>query len=139
MEILTAVICDSAADYSGKLCLLGTFDTIFAHRFPAIHPHCAVALRIVFRPIDEGPHRFRIAFIDSDGHDILPKEGEPRFEVKVAEIPAKSAFVSRNFVINLQGLPLEKPSLYSFDVHMDEQIVARIPLQVFEAPTPPAA
>jgi hypothetical protein len=139
MEILTAVICDSAADYSGKLCLLGTFDTIFAHRFPAIHPHCAVALRIVFRPIDEGTHRFRIAFIDSDGHDILPKEGEPRFEVKVAEIPAKSAFVSRNFVINLQGLPLEKPSLYSFDVHMDEQIVARIPLQVFEAPTPPAA
>src|ERR1700679_427278 len=68
MEILTAVICDSAADYSGKLCLLGTFDTIFAHRFPAIHPHCAVALRIVFRPIDEGTHRFRIAFIDSDGH-----------------------------------------------------------------------
>jgi hypothetical protein len=138
MEILTAVICDSAADYSGKLCLLGTFDTIFAHNFPAVHPHCAVALRIVFRAIDEGTHRFRIAFIDSDGHDVLPKEGEPRFEVQVKEIPEKAAFVSRNFVINLQGLPLEKPSLYSFDVHMDEQIVARIPLQVIDAPLPHA-
>jgi len=139
MEILTAVICDSAADYGGKLCLLGTFDTIFAHRFPAVHPHCALALRIVFRTgADEGTHRFRVAFIDSDGHDVLPSEGEPRFEVKVAEIPDKSAFISRNFVINLQGLPLEKPSLYSFDVHMDDQIIARIPLQVIETPAPGA-
>jgi len=54
----------------------------------------------------------------------------------VTEIPEKAAFISRNFVINLQGLPLEKPSLYSFDVHMDEQIVARIPLQVIGAPAP---
>ncbi len=137
MEILTAVICDSAADYNGKLCILGTFDTIYAHRFPAIHPHCALALRIVFRTADEGDHRFRVAFIDPDGKNVLPQEGEPRFEVKVAEIPEKASFISRNFVINLQGLPLEKPSLYSFDVHMDEQIVASIPLQVIDA-NPPA-
>jgi hypothetical protein len=39
-------------------------------------------------------------------------------------------------VINLQGVPLEKPSLYSFDVHMDDQIVARIPLQVHNAGAP---
>ena len=136
MDILTAVICDSAADYNGKLCVLGTFDTIYAHRFPAIHPHCALALRCVFRSTDLGDHRFRITFIDPDGRNILPKEGEPRFEVKVTEIPEKTAFISRNFVINLQGLPLEKPALYSFDVHMDDQIVARIPLQVHNAATP---
>jgi hypothetical protein len=136
MEILTAVICDSAADYNGKLCVLGTFDTIYAHRFPAVHPHCALALRVVFRTPDEGLRRFRISFIDPDGHNVLPREGEPRFEVNVAEIPEKAAFVSRNFVINLQGLPLEKASLYSFDVHMDEQIVARIPLQVIGANAP---
>jgi hypothetical protein len=136
MDILTAVICDSAADYNGKLCILGTFDTIYAQRFPAVHPHCALALRIVFRPVEEGIHRFRIVFIDPDGHNVLPPDSEPRFEVNISEIPDKAAFVSRNFVISLQGLPLEKPSLYSFDVHMDEQIVARIPLQVISANPP---
>jgi hypothetical protein len=136
MEILTAVICDSAADYSGKLCVLGTFDTIYAHRFPAVHPHCALALRIVFRAMDLGDHRFRVTFIDPDGRTVLQREHEPSFEVKVTEIPEKAAFISRNFVINLQGLPLAKPSLYSFDVHMDDQIVARIPLQVISAAAP---
>ena len=136
MEILTAVICDSAADYNGKLCILGTFDTIYAHRFPAVHPHCSLALRVVFRTADLGDHRFRVAFIDPDGRNVLPKEGEPRFEVKITEIPEKAAFISRNFVINLQGLPLEKPSLFSFIVHMDEQIVASIPLQVIGAAAP---
>ncbi len=136
MEVLTAVICDSAADYNGKLCILGTFDTIYAHRFPAVHPHCAVALRVVFRTADLGDHRFRIAFIDPDGRNVLPKEGEPRFEVKVTEIPEKAAFISRNFVVNIQGLPLEKPSLYSFVVHMDEAVMASIPLQVIGAAAP---
>ncbi len=133
MEILSSVICDSAADYNGKLCVLGTFDTIYAHRFPAVHPHCALALRLVFRTADLGDHRFRVAFIDPDGRNVLPKEGEPRFEIKVHEIPEKAAFISRNFVINIQGLPLEKASLYSFVVHMDEQVVASIPLQVIDA------
>jgi hypothetical protein len=137
MDVLTAVICDSAADYNGKLCVLGTFDTIYAHRFPAVHPHCALAIRVVFRPIDQGQHRFRIGFIDPDGHNVLPREGEPRFEVNVTDIPDKATFISRNFVINLQGLPLEKPALYSFDLYMDEQIVARIPLQVIGT-APPA-
>lgn len=136
MEILTAVICDSAADYNGKLCILGTFDTIYAHRFPAVHPHCALALRLVFRSADLGDHNFRIAFIDPDGRNVLPKEGEPRFEVKITEIPEKAAFISRNFVINIQGLPLEKPSLYSFVVHMDESVVISIPLQVIGAAAP---
>jgi hypothetical protein len=136
MEILTAVICDSAADYNGKLCILGTFDTIYAHRFPAVHPHCALALRLVFRSADLGDHHFRVAFIDPDGRNVLPKEGEPRFEVKITEIPEKAAFISRNFVINIQGLPLEKPSLYSFVVHMDETVVASIPLQVIGAAAP---
>ena len=34
MEVQAAVLCDSAADYRGKLCILGTFDTILASKLP---------------------------------------------------------------------------------------------------------
>ena len=40
MEIQIAALCDSAADYGGKLCVIGTFDTIVAQSFPT-----AVALK----------------------------------------------------------------------------------------------
>ena len=54
MEVLTALIADSASDYQGKLCVLGSFDTICARQYPAVHPHCSIALRLLFRTGDEG-------------------------------------------------------------------------------------
>ena len=36
MEVLTALIADSASDYQGKLCVLGSFDTICARQYPAV-------------------------------------------------------------------------------------------------------
>jgi hypothetical protein len=64
-----ATLCDSAADYNGKLCVLGAFDTIFAKTLPVVHPQCAIALRICFRPEDGPVLRFRISLIDGDGKD----------------------------------------------------------------------
>ena len=119
MEVLTAVLCDSAADYQGKLCILGAFDSIYAQRFPAIHPQCSLALRLLFRDEDKGKHKFIIPLIDPDGKNVLPAGG-PSFEFEVRHIPEETFFFSQNFVVNLQGLRLEKPAQYSFDIRMDE-------------------
>ena len=132
MEILTAVVCDSAADYQGKLCILGTFDTIWARNFPATHAHCAVALRMLFRDTDVGEHAFQVSFVDPDGRNALPN-GPIRLNVRIDRIPDGAFFLSRNFILNLQGLPLKEPAQYSFDVTIDSKIVARIPLQVVTA------
>ena len=64
MEVQVASLCDAAADYNGKLSLLGAFDTILVQNVPAVHPHCSVALRIVFRDTDEGDHVLHLAMID---------------------------------------------------------------------------
>lgn len=131
MEVLTAVLCDSAADYNGKLCILGAFDSIYAQRFPAVHPQCSIALRFLFRDEDKGKHKFNICLIDPDGKNVLPAGG-PKFEFEIRRIPEETFFFSQNFVINLQGLLLQKPAQYSFDIRMNETIVARIPLQVVQ-------
>ncbi|MEW6303387.1 MAG: hypothetical protein AB1705_07955 [Verrucomicrobiota bacterium] len=131
MEVLTAVLCDSAADYNGKLCILGAFDTIWVRRFPAAHPHCAIALRFLFRDTDEGKHKIAINLIDSDGRNMLPGKVPP-IELDLQQIPEETFFLSRNFVVNLQGLPLNKPGQYSIDIVFDDSIVARIPLQLIQ-------
>ncbi|MDZ4816618.1 MAG: hypothetical protein SGI71_10165 [Verrucomicrobiota bacterium] len=136
MEVLTAVLCDSASDYNGKLCILGTFDTIGSTTFPCVWAQCALAFRFLFRETDVGLRKFRVSIIDSDGKTLLKGE-PPRFDLPILEIPENTYFLTRNFILNMQGLVLDKPSLYSIDLYMDEDPIAHIPLQVIKIDMPP--
>jgi len=134
MQALAAILCDSAADYQGKLCVLGAFDSIYAGKFPAVHPHCALAIRLLFKPEEEGVHEMKITLIDSDGKNVLPDAGGPTIRFEVQEIPDDTFFLSRNFVLDLNGLPLPKAGQYSFDISIAGKIIARVPLQAMAVP-----
>ncbi len=133
MNIQMAVLCDAATDYSGKLNILGTFDTIFSGQFPAVHPQCSVALRIIFNKMEEGKHQLKINFVDEDGKSIMPPIDAPLDIV----VPGDATFISRNLVINIQGLKFERPGLFSIDVALDGRHEASIPLAIKQMMTPP--
>jgi hypothetical protein len=126
MDIKVAALCDSASDYGGKLCVLGTFDTICAAKLPVIHPQCAIALRICVRAEDEGECQFRIAFIDMDGNNVMPP-----FEAKVeVKVPGDAVWVTRNLVMNIQRLKFEEAGHFSIDITGNGEMLERIPLRV---------
>lgn len=126
MNIQVAVLCDAAADYNGKLNLLGTFDTIFTAKLPAVHPQCAIALRVAFDRIEEGQHKLRLNFVNEDGKLIMPN-----MDAAVSvDFPGETTFVARNFIINIQQLKLEAQGLYSIDVALDGRQLTSIPLAV---------
>lgn len=126
MDIQVATLCDSAMDYNGKLCVLGTFDTICSRGLPVIHPQCSLALRICFRAGDEGRRHFSIRFIDADGKPVInPFDAD--MEVK---LPNDAYFVTRNIVINIQRLKFDEAGQYSIDVSADGHILTRVPLRV---------
>jgi len=134
MEVQVAALCDFAADYGGKLCVTGVFDTIVAPTFPIKHAHCAIALRILFRDEDRGRHMLKFSLIDEDGHNLLPKlDGEMN-----VVLPDNLFFLSTNVCFNLQGIEFKKPGQYSIDIAMDDKMIARIPLQVVQLQPPPA-
>jgi hypothetical protein len=126
MTIQVAVLCDAATDYSGKLNLLGTFDTIYAPQLPAYHPQCSIAVRIAFDRIEEGRHMLKLNFVDEDGAPIMAPTEIP---VDV-NFPSDATFISRNFIVNLQQLKLERIGLYSADLSMDGRELSSIPLAV---------
>jgi hypothetical protein len=130
MNIQVAVLCDAATDDNGKLNLLGAFDTIYARELPAIHPQCAVALRVTFLGGDEGKRQLKLNFVDADGRAIMPPIDIP---VEVA-LPEDMHFGTRNFIINIQQLKFEQPGLYSVDLSLDGQSQASIPLLVKHVP-----
>jgi len=126
MDVQVATLCDSASDYNNKLCILGTFDTICASAVPVTHPHCALALRICFKPGDEGEHELVIRLIDDDG--------KAKFELPPSKItitlPPDAYFLTRNLVINMQRLRFEKTGQFSLDIAVDGEMLTRIPLRV---------
>jgi|ERR1051325_5608278 hypothetical protein len=133
MQMLSALLCDFAADYSGKLSVLGAFDTIMAQKFPVTHNHCSLALRALCHDTDEGKHKFEIKLIDSDGRNILPKL-ELETQMRLGD---EMFFASQNIVVHLNSLRFDKPGQYSIDVYFDNAIVSRVPLQVIKFTPPP--
>jgi hypothetical protein len=129
VNIETFLLCDAAQDYGGKLSVLGAFDAIFVSRLPTAHPHCALALRLRFERVEEGPHGFRIGVIDQDGTPVVPAL-EGNFKVVV---PPGAETTAVNMALNLQGLPIQKTGTIHIDLAVDGQHRARLPLLIRHA------
>ncbi len=127
MKLLVATLCDSAADYQGKLCVMGAFDTLCASQFPVIHPQCSLALRLHFDHPDKGRHEMSIRLLDEEEREIMP----PFAPVMEVAFPRGNVpFVSRNLVLNLQRLRFDKPGVYSFEITVKGRELISLPLQV---------
>ena len=126
MNIQIAVLCDAATDYSGKMNILGTFDTIVTRQMPAVHPQCTVALRMVFDRTEEGEHKVTVSFVDEDGHSVMPGIDLP----VTVQVPTDAIFTSRNFIINIQHMKFQKPGHYAIGVLLNGRLETSIPLQV---------
>jgi len=130
MDIQIATLCDHAADYNGKMVISGTFETLAAREFPVVHPHCCLALRVCVTPEDSGDHNMEINIIDEDGTKVDPKMPmKAKFPV---DLPESVSFLSRNIVLNLQGLKFEKEGVYFADISIDGELMSRIPLRVVD-------
>jgi hypothetical protein len=130
MDIESFLLCDAATDQQGKLNILGAFDTIYVKKAPAIHPACAVAVRIRFQKIEEGNHSIRIRIIDEDGKGIEPNL-EGNINVKIGENRDSAGI---NAILNIQGLKFEKHGKYRVDLAIDGEIKASVPLRVILVP-----
>lgn len=127
MTVQLATLCDSASDYAGKLCLLGAFDTLCAREFPVVHPHCSLAVRLIFEPAEAGVHPFVIRCFGPDDEECLPAF-EPAVDVT---FPSRFVpFVTRNIVLNLQRLRIERQGVYRWSVETGGRTLASIPLRV---------
>ncbi|HSI65340.1 MAG TPA: hypothetical protein VLE43_19600 [Candidatus Saccharimonadia bacterium] len=127
MQLLLATLCDSAADYQGKLCILGAFDTLCAQEFPVVHPQCSLAVRLLFYPEDAGRHNLSIQLEDEVGQPVMPAF-TPTVDVVLP--PGSVPFVTRNLVLNLQRLRFEEPGVYRFEIMRNGKQVISLPLRV---------
>jgi hypothetical protein len=96
-----------------------------------VHPHCALALRFCFTPQDAGRHKLSITIIDEDGTSLDPNNMpiEPEFDVA---LPNNVPFLTRNLILNLQGLRFPHAGIYSVDIGCDGELLQRLPLRILQ-------
>lgn len=124
MKIELLALADFAADYGGKLSVIGIFDTIFARQMPAVHPHCCLAVKLRFDKDEEGQKRLRLSICHDDGKLVLPVMEIP---ITVA-MPADAQSNTIQVVANIGGMKIETFGEYSIDLELDGRHQGSSPL-----------
>ena len=131
MKVEIFTLCDAATvDAGGKLNILGSFDRLNAKEAPVTHAQCALAIKLRFERLEEGPKRIRIAFVDSDGASVMPTVDT----TTQVQFQAADSSATASIVLNIQQLKLPKFGEYSIDLAVDDRHEASVPLLVSQAP-----
>ncbi len=134
MNVALALIADHALiDQGGKLSVIGIFERIWVERFPAVHPRLHLVIRLKGRRTEIGDHPVAITLRSPDGLEVMRGDGM----VQLGEPPAGVTEVDASAVLCFD-VPLEKAGTYTFEIAVDGEVQAHLPITVtqMQAPQP---
>lgn len=124
MNVEIGAICDAAtADNSGKLNMLGVFDTIFAQKFPTVHPHSTVVFRLCFEGGEEIPQKFRLLFLDDEGKEFIPPL---QFQEESGQKKKSLNRGTHNVLIGLNNLKIPKQGEYRIQLECEGKMLKEV-------------
>jgi len=123
MKIELFTFCDFAQENSGKLTIVGTFDTIVSRVFPCIHPQLSVVIRLRFDLWEFANHQFKIETRDLNGEMVInPIQGN--LEVK----GVGNATAVSHLVFSISNLKFKHSGVINFILYIDDKELSSIPL-----------
>jgi len=123
MKLELFTFCDFAQENSGKLTIVGTFDTIVSRNFPCTHSQLSVVIRLRFDLWEFSNHQFKIETRDLDGEMVI-KPIMGNVEVK----GVGNATAVSHLVFTISNINFKNPGLVNFVLYIDDKEVASIPL-----------
>jgi len=127
-----AVVADYAlVDQSGKLSVLGMFQHIWVQQFPAMHPRLHLVLRLKGKRTEVGEHAVQIRLLDEDGSESLGGSGNVMF----AEPPAGITEIEAGAIL-VFDVPFPHAGVYQFQITIDGEQKAAVPVTVSQLPPP---
>lgn len=127
-----AVVADYAlVDQTGKMSVLGIFQHIWVQQFPAMHPRLHLVLRLKGKRTEIGEHSVQIRLLDAGDAELLGGSGT----VNLAEPPAGVVDIEAAAVL-VFDVPFPHPGPYRFEITVDGERKATVPLTVSQVPAP---
>jgi hypothetical protein len=130
-----AVVADYAlVDQSGKMSVLGIFQHIWVPQFPAMHPRLHLVLRLKGKRTEVGEHQVQIKLMDDEDAELLGGAGTVNF----AEPPAGVTEIEAAAVL-VFDVPFPHAGQYRFEITVDTERKATVPITVSQMPPMPAS
>jgi len=127
-----AVVADYAlVDQGGKLSVLGIFQHIWVQQFPAMHPRLHLVLRLKGKRTEVGEHAVQIRLVDEQGNESLGGSGNVTF----AEPPAGVTEIEAGAIL-VFDVPFPHAGVYRFEITIDNEEKAAVPVTVSQLPPP---
>ena len=123
MKIELFTFCDFAQENSGKLTIVGTFDTIVSRNFPCVHAQLSVVIRLRFDLWEFSNHHFRIETRDLNGEMVI-KPIKGNVEVK----GVGNATAVSHLVFTISNLQFKSSGVINFTLYIDDKELTSIPL-----------
>ncbi|MCL2205787.1 MAG: hypothetical protein LBG93_04005 [Treponema sp.] len=123
MKVELFTFCDFAQENSGKLTIVGTFDTIVSRNFPCVHTQLSVVIRLRFDLWEFCNHQFRIETRDLSGETVI-KPIQGNVEVK----GAGNATAVSHLVFTISNIRFKSSGMINFTLYLDDKEAASIPL-----------
>lgn len=118
MKVDIFTLCDSAQEYSGKLIIVGTFNSIYAKDFPTFHPEFALVARVVFGEDEKGIHYIDFS-IKKDGEDVyIMPPGQ--MTADTTNTKGKDAII--NVVLKGNNIPIPSDGTYVVTLKVDDKV-----------------
>jgi hypothetical protein len=127
MRVDLALLADYAevTQRGGKLIVCGIFDRIALADLATVHPHMALALKLVSDAGEAPDHSLTVRLVDPDGVDIVTAmEGQ----VEVKGEGAGEASV--NLILDLNLVKFGTYGPHSFDIFIDDELDKQVPLAI---------
>jgi len=127
MRVDLALLADYAevSQRGGKLMVCGIFDRISLGDLNAVHPHMALALKLVSEPGEDPDHDLVVRLVDPDGTDVVASM-EGHVEVK----DEGRGEASVNIILDLNLVKFASHGPHSFDIFLDGELEKQVPLMV---------
>jgi hypothetical protein len=126
MEVEIMTMCDAATEHAGKMNILGTFNSIYAHKFPCVHAFCSIAICLRFEKSENGEHSIRVLFVNEDGQDVIPPF-EHRMDI---HIPPNEPLAVARLIFQMQNLLFQQAGTYAINLEADGEERATLPFFV---------
>lgn len=132
MEVEIFTLSDSSYDYSGKLVIVGAFDTIFSNIFPCVHPTLSVTLRLRLALAEIGSYQIKLAITDAKNQMIIPPIDAPlNINLPVNHNLTNNPISDEpaiNFIANYNGIRFDIPGKYKVSLYINGNLKSSIPL-----------
>jgi len=128
MEVIHLMLADAAnRSTSGKLNVLGIFNTINAKTFPAYHPQMYIITELSASPAEYDTEReMNIKIYDSDAQNTV-FDWKAKFKVSR---PSSGGYATVQNILEVKGIIFPKPDTYQISLLIDNDDKASTKLYV---------